>query len=128
METGLAIHGQLAPAEVQPLHQRLLERLGQLKQSLKKPAIPSLLDSIQKCVYDFLCRITGMLALHYIESFKLKYFCDLSSTLPSIPISDQGEPDPYTNTVGYGRLCKPEEKDDLYSRASVSKILSINYE
>lgn len=47
LETGLVIHGQLAPYEVQPLHQRLLERISQLRQSLKKPAIPFLFDSIQ---------------------------------------------------------------------------------
>lgn len=34
LETALALHGQLAPVDVQPLHKRLLERFSQLKQSL----------------------------------------------------------------------------------------------
>lgn len=34
LEDGLALHGKLAPSGVQPLHQRLLERFGQLRQSL----------------------------------------------------------------------------------------------
>ncbi|CAH1968130.1 unnamed protein product [Acanthoscelides obtectus] len=34
MEEGLYLHGRLAPATVQPLHQRLLERFAQLKESL----------------------------------------------------------------------------------------------
>lgn len=50
LEEGLLVHGRLAPDEVQPLHQRLVERISQLKQSLKKPAIPSVMDSIQKYV------------------------------------------------------------------------------
>lgn len=34
LETALELHGQLAPAGVQPLHQRLCERFGQLRDSL----------------------------------------------------------------------------------------------
>lgn len=34
LETALELHGQLAPASVQPLHKRLLERFQQLRQSL----------------------------------------------------------------------------------------------
>ncbi|XP_055698123.1 dedicator of cytokinesis protein 3 isoform X2 [Phlebotomus papatasi] len=34
LETALELHGQLAPASVQPLHKRLLERFSQMKQSL----------------------------------------------------------------------------------------------
>lgn len=34
LETALELHGELAPAEVQPLHKRLLERFSQLKKSL----------------------------------------------------------------------------------------------
>lgn len=34
LEEGLTLHGQLAPVGVQPLHQRLLERFAQLRQSL----------------------------------------------------------------------------------------------
>lgn len=34
LEGGLALHGKLAPSGVQPLHQRLLERFTQMKQSL----------------------------------------------------------------------------------------------
>ncbi|XP_065212165.1 dedicator of cytokinesis protein 3 isoform X2 [Planococcus citri] len=40
LERGLVVHGQLAPPGVQPLHQRLVERISQLKQNLKKPPIP----------------------------------------------------------------------------------------
>ncbi|XKL62442.1 hypothetical protein PGB90_002275 [Kerria lacca] len=47
LEKGLDLHGRLAPPGVQPLHQRLLERIAQLKQSLKKPAVPNLSDTIQ---------------------------------------------------------------------------------
>ncbi|XP_046744108.1 dedicator of cytokinesis protein 3 isoform X1 [Diprion similis] len=34
LESGLLLHGQLAPAGVQPLHKRLIERFTQLKQGL----------------------------------------------------------------------------------------------
>ncbi|XP_008557599.1 dedicator of cytokinesis protein 3 isoform X2 [Microplitis demolitor] len=34
LESGLVLHGQIAPAGVQPLHKRLIERFTQLKQSL----------------------------------------------------------------------------------------------
>lgn len=34
IEEGLDLHGRLAPAGVLPLHQRLLERTAQLKESL----------------------------------------------------------------------------------------------
>ncbi|XP_018335626.1 dedicator of cytokinesis protein 3 [Agrilus planipennis] len=34
LESALVLHGRLAPAGVQPLHQRLLERFAQLRQSL----------------------------------------------------------------------------------------------
>ena len=34
LEAGLLLHGQIAPAGVQPLHKRLIERFTQLKQSL----------------------------------------------------------------------------------------------
>lgn len=34
IEEGLDLHGRLAPAGVQPLHQRLLERFAQLRESL----------------------------------------------------------------------------------------------
>lgn len=34
LEWGLVLHGQIAPAGVQPLHKRLIERFTQLKQSL----------------------------------------------------------------------------------------------
>lgn len=34
VEAGLLLHGQIAPAGVQPLHKRLLERFSQLKQTL----------------------------------------------------------------------------------------------
>ncbi|XP_066902048.1 dedicator of cytokinesis protein 3 isoform X2 [Halyomorpha halys] len=34
LESGLNLHGQLAPPDMQPLHQRLLERLAQIKISL----------------------------------------------------------------------------------------------
>ncbi|XP_066992689.2 dedicator of cytokinesis protein 3 [Anabrus simplex] len=35
LESGLVLHGQLAPSGVQPLHRRLLERFSQLKQGLR---------------------------------------------------------------------------------------------
>jgi len=35
LESGLHLHGQLAPAKVQPLHRRLQERFAQLKQGLR---------------------------------------------------------------------------------------------
>lgn len=35
LETALELHGQLAPSSVQPLHNRLLERFQQLRQSLR---------------------------------------------------------------------------------------------
>ncbi|KAK7603682.1 hypothetical protein V9T40_003681 [Parthenolecanium corni] len=47
LEKGLDVHGQLAPPGVQPLHQRLLERIAQLKQGLKKPVISSAGYSLQ---------------------------------------------------------------------------------
>ncbi|XP_043283024.1 dedicator of cytokinesis protein 3 isoform X2 [Venturia canescens] len=34
LESGLVLHGQIAPSGVQPLHKRLIERFTQLKQSL----------------------------------------------------------------------------------------------
>lgn len=34
IEEGLDLHGRLAPAGVLPLHQRLLERFAQLRESL----------------------------------------------------------------------------------------------
>ncbi|XP_054273723.1 dedicator of cytokinesis protein 3 isoform X2 [Macrosteles quadrilineatus] len=37
LASGLVVHGQLAPAEVQPLHRRLQERLDQLRVSIKRP-------------------------------------------------------------------------------------------
>lgn len=41
LEAGLALHGKLAPAEVQPLHKRLVECLMQMKQRLKEWGFPS---------------------------------------------------------------------------------------
>lgn len=38
LESGLVVHGQLAPPEVQPLHRRLMERLEQLRCSIKRPS------------------------------------------------------------------------------------------
>jgi len=35
LESGLHLHGQLAPSGVQPLHRRLQERFAQLKQGLR---------------------------------------------------------------------------------------------
>ncbi|XP_050533759.1 dedicator of cytokinesis protein 3 isoform X2 [Daktulosphaira vitifoliae] len=40
VENGLLVHGRLAPPEVQPLHHRLVERMVQLKQSVKTPPAP----------------------------------------------------------------------------------------
>ena len=41
LEAGLALHGKLAPAEVQPLHKRLVECLSQMKQRMKEWGFPS---------------------------------------------------------------------------------------
>lgn len=41
LEAGLALHGKLAPPEVQPLHKRLVECLAQMKQRLKEWGFPS---------------------------------------------------------------------------------------
>ncbi len=41
LEAGLALHGKLASADVQPLHKRLLECLAQMKQRLKEWGFPS---------------------------------------------------------------------------------------
>lgn len=41
LEAGLALHGKLAPAEVQPLHKRLVECLSQMKQRMKDWGFPS---------------------------------------------------------------------------------------
>lgn len=41
LETALALHGKLAPPEVQPLHKRLEECLAQMKQRLKDWGFPS---------------------------------------------------------------------------------------
>ncbi|KAL1465643.1 hypothetical protein WDU94_005195 [Cyamophila willieti] len=45
LESGLAIHGQLAPSGVQPLHKRLLERFSGLRQSIRKPPTESIIHS-----------------------------------------------------------------------------------
>ncbi|XP_014256869.1 dedicator of cytokinesis protein 3 isoform X2 [Cimex lectularius] len=37
LQSGLVIHGQLAPSDMQPLHQRLQERLVQLAENLNQP-------------------------------------------------------------------------------------------
>ncbi|KAL1116518.1 hypothetical protein AAG570_004990 [Ranatra chinensis] len=44
LESGLVVHGQLAPADVQPLHRRLLERLDQIKSGLKRPPTDSIVQ------------------------------------------------------------------------------------
>lgn len=85
MEQGLDIHGKLAPPGVQPLHQRLLERIAQLKQNLKKPAVQHASDSIQKLVTIFislqapkkLFRIDVTVALYHECNF---FFLQLSVT------------------------------------------------
>ena len=41
LDTGLALHGRLAPPEVQPLHKMLVDRLAQMKQRLKDWGFPS---------------------------------------------------------------------------------------
>lgn len=45
LESGLVIHGQLAPTGVQPLHKRLLERFAGLRQSIRKPPTESIIHS-----------------------------------------------------------------------------------
>jgi hypothetical protein len=56
LEAGLLLHGQIAPAGVQPLHKRLIERFTQLKQGLGPMTRQRLLhqDSIIKYVCHLL--------------------------------------------------------------------------
>jgi len=69
LESGLHLHGQLAPSGVQPLHRRLQERFAQLKQGLrdlgpmtsrsrgKSQSESSQATSIVKWVLEWLCTL-----------------------------------------------------------------------
>nr|XP_018899728.1 PREDICTED: dedicator of cytokinesis protein 3 isoform X2 [Bemisia tabaci] len=45
VENGLIIHGKFAPAGVQPLHKRLVERISELKQSIRKCPADSIINT-----------------------------------------------------------------------------------
>ncbi|XP_039296231.1 LOW QUALITY PROTEIN: dedicator of cytokinesis protein 3 [Nilaparvata lugens] len=90
LESGLVVHGQLAPPDVQPLHKRLLDRLDRLRHSLKRPA-----DSI-------------------VHSPLPPLPVDHRQQVAQKPVPNEE----YCNTVSgvYGHLAACETGDDIYSK------------
>lgn len=60
LETALALHGNLAPEGVQPLHKRLLERFTQMKQSING------MDKIKRHFSESIVSIIGTAFIGYV--------------------------------------------------------------
>ncbi|XP_073976678.1 dedicator of cytokinesis spg isoform X2 [Rhodnius prolixus] len=96
LESGLVVHGQLAPSNMQPLHQRLLERLGQLSAGLKRPQIdPAILhmplpnvpyegryheEYTNSCVQNMYSQVDDM----YSQPQEVNETCDVNE-VPPVP-------------------------------------------
>ncbi|XP_075236477.1 dedicator of cytokinesis spg [Lycorma delicatula] len=106
LESGLVVHGQLAPPDVQPLHRRLIERLDRLRHSLKKPA-----DSI---VHSPLPPLP-IEQQQQQQQQKIVHHHSNSTAINSSTSTANSNAEEYSNTVGYGHIAMCES-DDIYSK------------
>lgn len=119
LEEGLALHGQLAPSGVLPLHQRLLERFKQLRQSLGS------LSRLRRQQSESIVKLVAQ---------KLKSFANncsnicFSTPLPPLPIDRrylgaENHSNRSSNSSGiYGGYSESQilENDDIYTKPMVS--------
>lgn len=95
LETALELHGQLAPASVQPLHNRLLERFQQLRQSLSG---------------------MGKLRRQHSESI-------VNTPLPPLPTMTAANTMAEKRTMSLGSSSQHYHDDDNYTRPLESSIM-----
>uniref|UniRef100_A0A8D9BP44 Dedicator of cytokinesis protein 3 n=1 Tax=Cacopsylla melanoneura TaxID=428564 RepID=A0A8D9BP44_9HEMI len=118
LESGLVIHGQLAPSGVQPLHKRLLERFSGLRQSIRKPPTDSIIHSPLPPVPDQYINSGYQHVEEGEEIYSRPGDLDLGSAEPCLPQRPR--------SAGYGTLPSAGDKSKSAHQRPPSKTSSVH--